>query len=69
MTQTDEEKIVRLIDKMSEVKLEIPVEEIEIVAQREGIRSPRETIQKLEERGIISESEGKVTKIAKRLFW
>ena len=71
MKQTEKErKLMAIIDRISEEKVEIPIREIEILAEKEGIENPIEIIESLIGQGLITEtSENKITKIAKRLFW
>jgi len=69
MTVSDEEKLMNIIDRLTMEKVEIPLEEIELQASREGISDLKKSLDSLASQGLVMESQGHVSKIVKRLFW
>lgn len=69
MGREDERTVMRIIDHLTEEKVDIPAREIEDIAEQEGVENPREVIERLKEQGLVAEEHGHVNKIAKRLFW
>jgi len=65
----DEEKIMEIINNLTEQKMEIPVREVEVLASKEGIENVRGVLDNLISQGLIMESKGYISKIVKRLFW
>lgn len=69
MSQSEERKVMAIIDRLSQREVEIPAEEILARAREEGVKDPPAAIASLEEQGLVIQEGGKVSKIAKRLFW
>ena len=70
MTGEDERKVLDIIDRLTEQKTGIPVQEILESAKNENIKNPEKVIESLISQGLIMELPGnKICKIVKRLFW
>ena len=69
MSMQDQRRVLEIIDHLTETRDEISSQEIEERASQEGIEQPRRVLDSLMEQGLITEQDGLVSKIVKRLFW
>ena len=70
MNHKNIEKLMSIIDKLSEDNDEISLEELEKEAEKQGIDDPSYLVKEMISQGLIIDlGNNKIQKIAKRLFW
>ena len=62
-------RLMMVIDSLTQETLEIPIEALKKEAKKSGIEQIEQPLEQLKLAGLVTEENGVVTKIAKRLFW
>lgn len=65
----DEERMMKIIDALTQKKVKIPLQEVENAAKQEGLENPKAVIESLISQGVIMEEKGHLFRIVKRMFW